>query len=391
MKKGFTIIELLLAVTLLAILLVVSGAVFRMAAKAYRTAAATGEIARKLRAITDQLDADFRGLRKDAVAFFVWVPTPVDKDGNILFPNAPGFNAANVAGYKRFDRAFFFADGDFQSYGEWPYISSSLSATISKVVHGNVARIGYMIAQDATGLSPQNQPAEERVLARSQHILTKDLALARDLDTKGALMPVPDFPAFGAMPIPLAGNDNVNYHVMNNTREYDWATLTEWNNATIDEHAEMLTLATDIRIARTWDGEATDPTTGGLQVDTDAPPPANVVNPHQVLCEGLAEFSVQGWLEDPLDPLGPRWFPQLDKDGDGREGEDALDTDFGWDLALNIIDSTNVIGIYYHPSMGDIRTMPGIGRALKFTFTLYDSRGIFKKGKTFTHIVYLDD
>ena len=34
--------------------------------------------------------------------------------------------------------------------------------------------------------------------------------------------------------------------------------------------------------------------------------------------------------------------------------------------------------------------IPGLGRALKFTFTLYDSRGIFKDGKTFTHIVYLD-
>ena len=34
--------------------------------------------------------------------------------------------------------------------------------------------------------------------------------------------------------------------------------------------------------------------------------------------------------------------------------------------------------------------IPGLGRALKFTFTLYDSRGLIKKGRTFTHIVYLD-
>jgi hypothetical protein len=34
--------------------------------------------------------------------------------------------------------------------------------------------------------------------------------------------------------------------------------------------------------------------------------------------------------------------------------------------------------------------IPGLGRALKFTFTLYDSRGILKEGRTFTHIVYLD-
>jgi len=34
--------------------------------------------------------------------------------------------------------------------------------------------------------------------------------------------------------------------------------------------------------------------------------------------------------------------------------------------------------------------VPGLGRALKFTFTLYDSRGLIPKGRTFTHIVYLD-
>ena len=35
--------------------------------------------------------------------------------------------------------------------------------------------------------------------------------------------------------------------------------------------------------------------------------------------------------------------------------------------------------------------IPGLGRAFKFTFTLYDSKGVFGEGKIFTHIVYLDD
>jgi hypothetical protein len=35
--------------------------------------------------------------------------------------------------------------------------------------------------------------------------------------------------------------------------------------------------------------------------------------------------------------------------------------------------------------------IPGLGRALKFTFTLYDSRGIIPEGRTFTHIVYIGD
>ncbi len=33
--------------------------------------------------------------------------------------------------------------------------------------------------------------------------------------------------------------------------------------------------------------------------------------------------------------------------------------------------------------------IPGLGRALKFTFTLFDSKGILPQGRTFTHIVYL--
>jgi hypothetical protein len=30
-------------------------------------------------------------------------------------------------------------------------------------------------------------------------------------------------------------------------------------------------------------------------------------------------------------------------------------------------------------------------KAFKFTFTLYDSKGVLKEGKTYTHIVYLGD
>jgi hypothetical protein len=38
----------------------------------------------------------------------------------------------------------------------------------------------------------------------------------------------------------------------------------------------------------------------------------------------------------------------------------------------------------------NFNSIPGLGRALKFTFTLFDSKGIIKKGMTFTHIVDLD-
>ena len=34
---------------------------------------------------------------------------------------------------------------------------------------------------------------------------------------------------------------------------------------------------------------------------------------------------------------------------------------------------------------------PTFPKALKFTFVLRDSNGVFDDGKTFTHIVYLDN
>jgi hypothetical protein len=39
----------------------------------------------------------------------------------------------------------------------------------------------------------------------------------------------------------------------------------------------------------------------------------------------------------------------------------------------------------------NFNSIPGLGRALKFTFTLFDSKGIIKGGRTFSYIVYLDN
>ncbi|MHC4371396.1 MAG: hypothetical protein ACYSW8_27600, partial [Planctomycetota bacterium] len=56
--------------------------------------------------------------------------------------------------------------------------------------------------------------------------------------------------------------------------------------------------------------------------------------------------------------------------------------------------AVKIRGIGYDPNFlteERFNDIPGLGRALKFTFTLYDSKGIGKGGRTFTHIVYLDD
>lgn len=359
MKKAFTITELLLAISLMVVLIATSGVVFRTAVKAHRTASATAEIARKLRGITDQLNADFKGLRKDGEIFITWVPNGVDDDGD-----------GTIDRYERIDRIMFFADGDFQSYKEWPPTG---------VIHGDVARISYMLAKDKNGNKAQLQAPGDRVLARSQHIFAADPDL---VDDPGLPLPrtIPINPA--AIPIIFTEADNNNY-------EYNNLLLDEWLNIPWIDKRLMLTVISDVSV----DGSGAD---GGLVVDTETKPPVNV---HQLLAEGVGSFSVQGWYAPQQ-----RWVPEMDPDGDGNLSDSDFRVDGTWVLYPYIDLPTGPRGevrlapgstIPWYDQLlideANFNSIPGLGRALKFTFTLYDSRGVFKEGKKFTHIVYLDD
>ncbi|OQA01056.1 MAG: hypothetical protein BWY69_01497 [Planctomycetes bacterium ADurb.Bin401] len=65
MKKAFTLTELLVAIGLLAAVLTASTIIFHYSIEAHRTAMATAEIMHSVRAITDQLNLQLAGLRKD--------------------------------------------------------------------------------------------------------------------------------------------------------------------------------------------------------------------------------------------------------------------------------------------------------------------------------------
>ena len=115
MKKAFTIVELLVAMTIIIVLLAGSGYVFHTAVQAERSARATAEIARKLRGITDQLNADFRGIRYEGEMFFAWEPSEVyDSTGAI-------------ERYARFDQMMFFTNGNFNSYRDNPAVKGNLA------------------------------------------------------------------------------------------------------------------------------------------------------------------------------------------------------------------------------------------------------------------------
>ena len=119
MKKAFTIIELLVATALLAMLIAISGMVFSTAVKAHRTANAAAEVAAKLFALTDQLNRDFQGLRKD-------------------MPAAIWFEYDSNTG-KRYDQIQFFADGTFSSSRQWG--GASLEGNTARVYYGHANNV----------------------------------------------------------------------------------------------------------------------------------------------------------------------------------------------------------------------------------------------------------
>ena len=356
--QGFTLIELVVAISILVMVISFAGVIFKVSINSYRMASANTEIMQKLRAITDQLNADFKDIRKDGVIFVAW---KAEYDNNLNR-------------HVRFDTILFFTDGDFQSY----------RMHNGKIVRGNTARVCYMLAKDGFGIRAWGQKMESRILARSQHIQTADIILDN----------VPDL---ATIPIPFTPADNALYEAANNRYEHDRESLVSWRigapqpGPLRDKLREMLTVCADVQFGG---GTAVS---GGLTVSASDP---NTI--HMLLCESVGELKIQGWYE-----AEQRWFPKVDPDYNG----DLSDSDFFID-AGGAIDPSRRPSIVYPrwnfecgnigignngilpPALlneSNFNYIPGLGRALKFTFTLYDSKGIIKNGRTFTHIVYLGD
>jgi len=354
-RNAFTLIELVVAIGILAMIMSFASVIFRVGIDAQRTAVANAEIMQKVRAITNQLNADFKGLNKDGEFFIIWVAKPV----------SAGYKDNDLDGYERYDRIMFFADGDFQSYGSSP------------MVRGNTARICYMLANKpaaSTGQPPTKvniQKPEERILARNQHIMTADPALTNFLD-------------------PNSFTDS-QWYEWNNLYEFDKMSLEQWKQIPFDKKKNMLSVITGIK----FDSPTVSEDVWGTNID-----PADPDSIHMLLCDGVGEFKIESWYD-----TQQRWVPQVDPDRDGN----LSDTDFILAPGGGTLDPEAVPGVLYpgSPYGGVVITnisyprnqidkdhfgaIPGLGRALKFTFTLYDSNGIIKEGRTFTHIVYLDD
>jgi hypothetical protein len=223
----------------------------------------------KLRAVTDQLNADFKGQ--------IWNPP-----GKINF----GFDSNNV----RSDSIVFFANGDFQSTKQYPYTKSSGGEGL-KTISGNVATIYYGLADTST-----DEP-EEKILVRRQTIIASDTSLTNDFD-------------------------------LDEMREY-------CNTKSLSELIAEEFDANDI-----MDKPNLDPDDANDLV--------------MYMAKGVDDFSIQYVGLDDTGKEFNQWRPENDEADD-------------WS-----VDNARLL-------------------AFKFTFTLYDSKGIFENGRRFTHIVYLGD
>lgn len=350
-KKAFTIIELLVAMALLSMMIAISAMVFSAAVKAYRTANATTEIMARMRNLTEQLDMDLRGLRKEGQFIIVWQPAErVDAKGAIV-PNE----------YIAMDRLFFFADVDAQTFNE----QQTTTAGVKKRISSNLSRIFYTFNQN-TLLPATKLPdplGKNRIFCRMQHLITGDA----------------DLPVFPNTASWDAGVFKINEYQF----EYQTLSMNDWWNMPVAVRNDILTMVLDVKVG----SSAVAPS--GPDIDL-----SNSDTLHNLFTQGIGQFHVQVWRDDLM-----RWYPEYDPDGNGNHSDSdypnngtLINTSYNVapaELTLaGIINQAGDVG-NFHYVLGATDIPLPFTKALKFTFTIYDSKGIIPDGKTFTHIVYL--
>ena len=312
MKKAFTTIELIVAVSLLAVVMVISGMVFKIAIDAQRQAGAIAEITRNFRAITDQLNRDFQGLVKDGILVLRSEEKTVyiDKEDEDT-DNASGTTALKIN--VRTDGLYYISTGDFQSV-QTPKNKSNVSLI-------------YLGLYD-------------KAIGGTEPYCSKWIAARRVIEL-----------------LPDANSSP------SSTDDYDDKSLAEYiataNNIITDPNG----LANKMK--------------AGFAVD-----PALANSNWQYFSGGIGNFKIE-WA-----------VPSFD-------GRDNLEW-IGYDLPLSDPNNNILNKAGYTSHIDEVKSTEYrltwepkdkdyLPKAIKFTMTLYDSRGVIKEGKTFTYIVYIGD
>ena len=335
-KKAFTTIELIVAVSLLAVVMAICGAIFNISTKAQRQATAVTEITRNFRAITDQINRDFSGLVKDGYLVLR------SEEVQAYLNQADLDNSTNAITVRR-DNIIFFATGDFQSIKPPDYNKSNISliyygpedAILAESASANnnpvdkicpewiFVRAPMMLLPQA---APPTLPADDYFDAsmaayKSNIVFFKDI-LSADLDGY-------TYPKFLAVD---SSDENTlwKYFV-----DGVGSVKIEWTYGTTDA------IATD---SLAWIG------LGSLVNDSSNIDPNNFDS---------STPGSQGFADDSHSAIGETVTP-------------------------------TPIGEFYTAEWGPNDTIYW-PKAIKFTITLYDSRGVVPDGKVFTHIVYIGD
>jgi len=303
LKKGFTLIELVVAVAILAMVIFFASTIFKVSIGAHRTAGANTEIMQKLRAITDQLNADFKGLQKD---------------GYLILHSAEEINRQEYQDSDpcnfQADRLYYFSTGDFQSW-------------FDQDVRSNIARVYF--GHDSDSLNDNNIPVSKWNLARDVVLLT------------------PGTPPF-----------------------VDYADISY-----ADCKVDLIGVLED----------PNDVLSGGVVVDIGND--ANDVR--RLMCENVGEIVIE-WTDGTRYPPPDNslaWFGLSVSKRRGDPPRISADPNYA-----TIEDIDPIIPPTYYKASWTPETLKRYWpKALKFTFTLYDSKGILEKSRTFTHIVYLGE
>jgi type II secretory pathway pseudopilin PulG len=340
-EAAFTLIELIVAVTLLVLAITFSSMIFKVSIGTRRTAAANDEIMQKVRAITDQLTRDFTGLRKDA---------PLLIQFEQLNPTSPQF---------RFDQIMFFATGDFQSIQLYDG-SPKMPASSGDPVRGNAARIYYGHG-DFLGIFDSYQ--NTGYFTRRQHILTADADIY-------------DWPKSG-----LVDFNSVDpvflFYPSDDFLEHDRMSLAQWK---VVDQAQY-----DLQVIPVCFNNRT-------KIDLTNPQGLTL---HNLMCENVTSFAIQWAYWD--DATGQYlWFPDDLPYGTGTYLHyNAMNAGFPFGVRFNITSDSPVVPWF---NIAGVKLQTGLPvadnfypDALRFTFTLRDSKGVIETPRTFSHIVYIGD
>lgn len=376
-RRGVTLPELMVAVAITVGMLLLTGMVFKSATDASGQSMAYQEILQQARAVMQQLDQDFRGLRPD-------LPMAIIFEGydERNYPNWG--DPDEIDKVIRCDRIVFFADGNYQIQDHDNPIQT---------FSANVARIYYGQEADAVEIPDSGSP-DRRILFRRYKLLTANAA-------------------------PVWNYTTTNDAIINDYYPLEPFTLSYWKNLDFDNYSlssgtypGLFDENTPTSFVRRPDYQDIQDEIYNGRIGTDA-------LQAMYLLPDVTDFRIDVWFAN---SAMQAWFPNdyylgqfnyLLNDSMFNINHNTINQGFSTD---NFAFYWNVAGAPTDPTMTErkiggnqidwrpdaelqlvAQAMTGIGysfnvwpSALKFTFTLYDKgRRYYPEGVTFEYIVKL--